>query len=167
MRFANVGGCRQLLVLLAVLHLGCATVFTLAPRAELQRFLSATWVYRCMTGLYRDYGYFAPAVASDVRAAALLARSDGLTTFVPFDAKGHETRLRINNLLGAALDQKGLRNTIVRSMAASLLGADRKVESAHVIFQRQVMPDMLSYRNGHRPAWRTVYVGRFDRRTTP
>lgn len=158
---------QQLLVGLAILHLGCAAIFVGAPHGHVRNFLEVSAVYRASTGLFRDYGYFAPSVASDARAAALLERPGEGSAFVPIGSEHHEVSFRINNLIMGALKEEKLRDTMLRSWAAALIGADARNTSARIVLQSYVVPTMLAYQDGQRPEWRTVYTGRFDRKEEP
>jgi hypothetical protein len=158
---------RALLVVAAFLHLLSVALFIWTVFAEELpgRLPAALRVYKNLSGTFRDYAFFAPQVASDVKAGFLVTDTAGQGTFVNFVAKNREVGFRYNCIIAACMrttDVRG-RDLFAQSWAALPLGSNPDANRVTVIVKALDIPSMHDYRAGKRPEWRTVYVGEFGR----
>jgi hypothetical protein len=123
--------------------------------------------YKNLSGIFRDYRFFAPAVASDVRAGFFLERPDGTSTFQAFFAENLEVGFRFHCIIGASMRNDRLRDLMAQSWAAAMLGSHPDVSRVTVVAQSFDLPAMRDYAAGEQPRWKTVYAGSFDRKAEP
>lgn len=150
---------------LAVVHLTMLVLFVWSGFAQSSPSTTASVVrtYRNFSGAFRDYAFFAPAVASDLRAGFILEYESGETRFLRFAADDREVAFRYNNIVAASMRDVRGRDLFAQSWAAFILGAHPDAVRASVITETFVVPSMAEYRAGERPDWTFVYVGRFER----
>jgi hypothetical protein len=159
---------RAVLVLGAFLHLLSVALFIWTVFAEdlPGKLPAALRFYKNLSGTFRDYAFFAPEVASDVKAGFLVTNTAGEESFVNFVTKNGEVGFRYNCIIAACM--RGTRNVrgrdlFAQSWAALLLGSDPGADRVTVMVKRLDVPSMRDYRAGKRPEWRTLYVGEFGR----
>lgn len=150
----------------AMLHLALVTVFIWTDVAEMssgtvQRGLRT---YKNLSGVFRDYRFFAPAVASDMRAGFFLEQRDGATEFLPFLADNLEVGFRYNCIIGSSMRNDKLRDLMAQSWSAVMLGSNPEAEKVTVVAESFELPSMRVFAAGARPTWKVVYAGKFDRR---
>ncbi len=120
--------------------------------------------YKNASGIFRDYRFFAPAVASDMRAGFILEKADGETEFQPFLADNLEVGFRYNCIIGASMRNEKVRDVMAQSWAATMLGANPQATRVTVVAQSYELPPMRRYAAGEEPSWQIVYAGKFDRK---
>jgi hypothetical protein len=155
-----------LLASLAVLHLALVCLFIWTDTSEtsggsVRRTLRT---YKNLSGIFRDYRFFAPAVASDMRAGFFLEQPDGTSVFEPFLADNLEVGFRYNCIVGSSMRDEKLRDLMAQSWAAVMLGSHPEVARVLVVAQSFDLPAMKDFAAGRRPSWKLVYAGRFERR---
>jgi hypothetical protein len=155
-----------LLACLAMLHLVLVGMFVWTNVSEtsdsaVHRTLRT---YRNLSGIFRDYRFFAPGVASDMRAGFFLERPDGTSEFQAFLSDNLEVGFRYNCIIGASMRSEALRDLMAQSWAAVMLGNHPDASHVTVVAQSFELPTMRAYAAGKRPHWRVVYAGKFDRR---
>jgi hypothetical protein len=157
---------RALLVVAAFLHLLSVALFIWTVFAEdlPGKLPGALRVYKNLSGTFRDYAFFAPEVASDLKAGFLLTDTAGEETFVNFVAKNREVGFRYNCIIAACMRDVRGRDLFAQSWAALLLGSRPDVDRVTVMVKTLDLPSMREYRTGKRPEWRTVYAAEFGRR---
>lgn len=149
----------------AALHLTVVAAFVWAgpPAADSapERVLRA---YQNLTGLFRDYTFFAPSVASDLRAGFLLdGGGDDPPTFISFLAQNREIGFRYNSLIASTMREPRGRDLFARSWAAFILGSQPDARRVTVVVEAYDVPSMEAFRAGEPARWRLVYAGQFSR----
>lgn len=124
-------------------------------------------LYKNLSGAFRDYTFFAPAVASDVKAGFLLEDTEGHASFVAFRARNREVAFKYNSIVAVSMRDERGRDLFAQSWAALMLGSHPAATSVTVVVDSFVLPPMKEYRAGARPAWQTIYAGTFARRNGP
>lgn len=126
---------------------------------------AALRTYRNVSGIFRDYTFFAPAVGSDYKAAFLLEDAGGGgARLVDFYSDSREINFRYRCLIGAGMRNVDAQDLYARSWAALLLGSDPAAGKVTVMTRMYALPTMAEYRRGRRPEWKTIYAGEFIRR---
>lgn len=160
MRQALMGG-------LALLHLGFVVAsvsmnFGSLPRGPLRK---AVLTYCNLSGTFRDYTFFAPGVASALKAGFLVEKEGGAEpTVVAFGSDSREITFRYGSIMRSGMQDERGRDLFAQSWAALILGNRPDADSVTVMVERMIVPSMEEYRRGLRPQWAAVYAGRFDRR---
>jgi hypothetical protein len=156
---------RAFLVVAAFLHLLSVALFIWTVFAEdlPGKLPAALRVYKNLSGTFRDYAFFAPEVASDLKAGFLVTDTAGEETFVNFAAKNREVGFRYNCIIAACMRDVRGRDLFAQSWAALPLGSTPDVDRVTVMVKTLDLPSMRDYRAGKRPEWRTVYVAEFGR----
>ncbi|HEY3132948.1 MAG TPA: hypothetical protein VGL91_26085 [Acidobacteriota bacterium] len=156
---------RALLVVAVLLHLLLVALFIWTGFAEdwPGKLPGALRVYKNLSGTFRDYAFFAPAVASDLKAGFLVTDTAGEETFVNFVAKNREVGFRYNCIIAACMRDVRGRDLFAQSWAALPLGSNPDANRVTVMVKTLDLPSMRDYRAGKRPEWKTVYVGEFGR----
>jgi hypothetical protein len=154
---------------LVLLHLLSVSVFlwTDFPRDSAPGEHAALRLYLNLSGSFRDYTYFAPSVASDMKAAFLVEDAGGRARLVNFTSANKEADFRYSCIINACMRQPWGRDLFAQSWAAALLGSEPEAERVTVIVGRHDLPTMEDYRRGRRPQWLTIYAGEFARRALP
>ena len=120
-------------------------------------------IYQNLSGLFRDYGYFAPRVGTDLRATFLLELRSGGTEVFNFTSNNQEASLRYNNILMASMRDEQGRDLFSRSLAAKVLGERVDATKVTIVVEGRNIPEMRDYQQGMRPEWYLVYAGTFNR----
>lgn len=158
-----------LLAGLASLHLAlvCLFIWTDVTEGPPGRVSGALRTYRNLSGIFRDYRFFAPAVASDVRAGFFLEAPDGTSTFEAFLADNLEVGFRYHCIVGSGMRDEHLRDLMAQSWSAVMLGAHPEAAMVTVVAESYELPPMRAYAAGALPSWRVIYAGKFDRTARP
>lgn len=123
--------------------------------------------YGALSGASSRFDFFAPAVASPLRAtfttidAAGRARACALE-----DGANREAQLRIASVVTCfyhAEYRPELRRALAASWAATVFGHHPAAERVVVRVEVDDLPTMAQYRAGWRPRWRPVYEAVFTR----
>ncbi|HMN96695.1 MAG TPA: hypothetical protein PKC43_09645 [Phycisphaerales bacterium] len=148
------------------LHLAMVALFVFTGYPGDRRGLIAdglrTW--RNLAGIFRDYTFFAPRVATDTKVAFLVEREGGGSRVVTLDSPTREGAFRINCVVNACLRDERARDLFAQSWAAGVLGADPEAIRVSVLAMAFEIPTMAAYREGERPRWLPLYAGAFERR---
>jgi hypothetical protein len=161
---------RQLLITaVAGLHLvlvacGAAGLFrALAPTAPVR---AVRW-YGAMSGASTGYGFFAPGVGPQVRAAFVLTDGQGRTWEDDFEAgRNQEVKLRLGSLVSSfPLEQReeALRRDLLASWADALLPRHPQAHKLQIRVEALEVPSRAEFRAGARPEWVTLYWATFTR----
>lgn len=158
-----------LLAGLASLHLALVCLFIWTDITETSESAAGDSLrtYRNLSGIFRDYRFFAPRVASDVRAGFFLEQADGTSQFQAFLADNLEVGFRYHCIVGSGMRDKYLRDLMAQSWAAVMLDANPEAAMVTVVAQSYELPPMRAYAAGARPSWKVVYAGKFDRTARP
>jgi hypothetical protein len=156
-----------LLAWLAALHLAMVCCFLWTHAAEGRRgvLADALRTYKNLSGIFRDYRFFAPAVASDLRAGFVLERADGTSWFEPFLSDNLEIGFRYTCIIGASMRDQRLRDLMAQSWSALMLGAHPEALRVTVVAQSFELPPLHAFAAGERASWKLIYAGVFDRRS--
>lgn len=148
---------------LGVLHLVlvCIFVWTEAAEASGGPAHRAMRTYKNLSGVFRDYRFFAPKVASDMRAGFFLEEPDGTSTFEAFAADNAEVGLRYHCLVASSMRNERLRDLMARSWSAVMLGSRPWATRVTVVAQAYELPTMAAFAAGQAPRWNVVYAGVF------
>jgi hypothetical protein len=120
--------------------------------------------YKNLSGVFRDYRFFAPAVASDMRAGFFLEQADGTTEFEAFATDNRELSLRYHCIIASSMRDERLRDLMARSWSAVMLGSHPDATRVTVVAQAFALPSMSAFVAGQEPRWNVVYAAAFDRR---
>jgi hypothetical protein len=134
---------------LGLVGLGAARLSPLPPEGGGRALAS----YGAFSGSGNAYGFFAPSVASQVRAdCALYDLAGGSWAGGPEPDGNREVELRLSTLRGQLAVPEG-RELLAASWATAELA--RRPEARLCVVQAQVyrMPSMADYRRGVRPTW--------------
>jgi hypothetical protein len=156
-----------LAAVLAFLHLAfvVASVWMNFGRLPAGIVKKAALTYCNVSGTFRDYSFFAPGVASALKAAFLVEEgTGGSPTLVTFGAESREIAFRYGSVMRSGMQDERGRDLFAQSWAALILGNRPSAESVTVMVERMLVPSMDEYRRGQRPEWTAVYAGRFSRR---
>lgn len=156
----------RVVALAAVLHLAAVCLFVWRGTPEGPgEWRSIARTYQNVSGTFRDYTFFAPAVASDLRAGFFVeGEEEGRSTFVSVAARNREIGFRYNCIVASCMRDLAGRDLFARSWAALVLGSHPEARSTTVVVEAYDVPTMESYRQGQRPQWDLVYAGTFARR---
>ena len=150
---------------LVLLHLFsvAAFIWTDLPAHVPSKLNAALLLYKNLSGTFRDFTFFAPAVGSDFKAAFLLEDSDHRTRVINFVTNNREADFRYRCLISSGMRNEAGRDLFAQSWAALLLGSNPDAEKVTVAVKRFSLPTMADYRQGKRPQWQMIYVGEFIR----
>lgn len=157
------------LAIAAALHLALVTVGAFGWGLPLGRgrAVRALNYYGAVTGASQRFSYFAPGVASPLRATFLLKTAAGRTWTDTLDEEaGREAQLRMESIVTNFMQAEyrpGLRRALAGSWAATMLGRHPEAERILVRVEICDLPTMTQYRAGDRPRWRPVYEAEFTR----
>jgi len=154
------------LACLAALHLALVGLFiwTDASETSSSPVHGMLRTYKNLSGIFRDYRFFAPSVASDMRAGFFLEHADGTSEFEPFVSDNLEVDFRYNCIIGSGMHDGKLRDVMAQSWSAVMLGSHPEAARVTVVAQSFELPPMKAFAAGARPSWKVVYAGKFDRR---
>lgn len=155
-----------LLAGLAVLHLAlvCVFIWTDASEASGGPVRRTLRTYKNLSGIIRDYRFFAPAVASDLRAGFFIEHGDRPGEFEPFLADNLEVGFRYACIVGSSMRDDKLRDVMAQSWSAVMLGSHPDATAVTVVAQSFELPPLRAFAAGARPSWKVVYAGTFDRK---
>jgi hypothetical protein len=134
-----------------------AEAYLFSPAGDVLR------LYNNVTGIFRDYSYFAPSVAGAVRVGFLIHGRDERTTFVPFAADHREADYRLHAIALACMRNARTRQVFAQSWAARMLGRHADATSVTVMVELLNLPPMIDYRQGTPLKWETIYAGTYER----
>jgi hypothetical protein len=121
-------------------------------------------LYGELSGADNRYGFFAPAVGSQLRTLFTLQDEQGRTwTDTHEHGRTHEGNLRFGGLTDAAWAHGNLDPVQLRSWAAAMLGRHPTATSVTICIQAYSVPTMSDYRFGKRPEWLPVYETTYAR----
>jgi hypothetical protein len=124
-------------------------------------------LYDAMSGAGDSYSFFAPAVGPQLRARYVLSTVQGERTEETLESgKSREVGFRLGNLAGTVYimaEQADLRRAFLGALAASRFGAHPEANLVQVNIEQWVVPTMAEYRDGARPAWRSLQEATFVR----
>lgn len=151
---------------LVLLHLMTVAAFLWAgfPGDSSGRLSDALRTYNNLSGSFRDYTYFAPAVGDNYKAAFILEDARGQSRLINFISDNREVDLRFQCIITVGMRREVLRDVFSQSWAALLFGSNPNAQKVTVMARRASVPTMADYRRGQRPSWVTVYAGEFARR---
>jgi hypothetical protein len=118
--------------------------------------------YGDLTGAANNYGFFAPAVASQIRARFLIAPAEGPSSVDTLEVRRPETDLRLNTML-SFFGVSEAQDLLARSWAATMFGKHPEAVTVTVVADTFILPTMREYREGKRPQWVEFYRGVFAR----
>jgi len=122
--------------------------------------------YGAITGADRQFGFFAPAVGTQLRAEFDLVDKNGQTQMTQLEAGvNRESQLRIGNLVSLFWDKiedETLRRTMAASMAAKMFNRFPETQSVAIRFEGYELPPMRMYAEGARPFWKPFYRAKFS-----
>ena len=155
-----------LLACLACAHLALVILFIWTDASEKSEHpvLRALRTYKNASGIFRDYRFFAPSVASDMRAGFFIEKPGGESEFQPFLADNLEVGFRYNCIIGSSMRSTKVRDVMAQSWSAAVLGAHPDASRVTVVAQSFELPSLSQYAAGARPSWKLVYAGKFDRK---
>jgi hypothetical protein len=119
----------------------------------------AVAAYRAYSGSNNGFGFYAPAVASELRATYRICREGKCAAAPRPPAMNREAALLLTSVYG-------VRDVLAASLAAAQF---QRAPDAGVIVVRAeafFVPTMEEYRDGKRPEWRTGYEYAFTRART-
>jgi hypothetical protein len=157
------------IAIVATLHLALVTAGAVgwSPPSGLGRAARTLDYYGAATGASHRFSYFAPGVASPLRAGFTLRDAAGRCwTDTLEEQANREAQLRIDSIVTNFMQAEfrpGLRRALAGSWAATMLGRHPQAERVLVRVEICDLPTMTQYRAGARPRWRPVYEAEFAR----
>jgi hypothetical protein len=136
---------------------GLAESASSAPARALQ-------TYKNLAGIFRDYRFFAPGVASDIRAGFILEQADGTSAFQAFMSESLELGLRYGCIVSASMRDEKVRDVLAQSWSAVMLGQHPEATRVTVVAQGFHLPSLQAFADGEKPAWQVIYAASFDRK---
>jgi hypothetical protein len=126
--------------------------------------------YSALSGADSNYGFYAPAVSSQVRGCFTLIAEDGTTWTDTLDQQRNSEAAR---RLGGSVDKMftlapqhqppGFPRSLAASWAATLFARHPAARQVRVEVQAYDVPTMTDCRGGARPGWQTLYQANFTR----
>ena len=164
-----------MLLVAAACHLGLVVAggvdLCLWERGPLGRLLT---YYAALSGADAGYAFFAPAVASPLRATIVVADPAGRTTTGTLTPRTtREAVIRTEDLvevfkrIDRRTDGIRMRRDIARSWAAALFARYPDAASVSVDVGHDHVPTMAAIRGGATPRWRSLYRARIARARGP
>jgi hypothetical protein len=119
--------------------------------------------YLNVAGLYRGYGYFAPAVGSDVRVAFVLTDSAGRRSFVDLSSSSREVSLHYDCMIRESMRMPSVRDAFTRSWAAYIFNQYPHAAVVTVLAETLNIPAMTQLARGAQQNWEIIYLANFSR----
>jgi hypothetical protein len=143
--------------------------FAAAGAMELD-FDHAPWLiarYGALSGTDSSYGFFAPAVGTQLRVSFELTREDGTkTTDVLTTGASHEADLRIGDMVAIFwMADEDLQRSLAASWAGRMLARHPEATRVVVHLDAYELPTMAEYQRGERPDWAPHYEAEFVHRS--
>jgi hypothetical protein len=159
---------RSFAVALAAIHLVLvvcgAAHFRLVP---LQWGGIVQHTYGALSGSDSGFGFFAPGVASQLRATFTMTDDAGNSwTDVLEHGNNREARLRLGTVVSNFAEEK-MRRDVAASCAATMFGRHPTARQVVVRVEVYELPPMEAYRAGAQPEWIPVYEATVSRENTP
>ncbi|WP_221392558.1 hypothetical protein [Dyadobacter sp. NIV53] len=154
------------IIILVFFHLVTVALFVWSGsvRNSTNDLVSLGRSYLNLSGSFRDYAYFAPSIANDLRAGFLVEDFDRKTSFIDFVSDNKEIGFRYNSVIASSMGGEKQRDLLAQSWAAFILGNQANAKNVTVVSQAYILPSMQDYQNGKRPAWKTIYLGKFEKK---
>jgi hypothetical protein len=119
--------------------------------------------YGAMSGSDNGYGFFAPGVASQLRARFTLSDGAGRSWGDTLEGEHNpEVTLRIGGIVGL-FAEGSLGPGLAASWAAKLFGRHPDARRLVVRVEAYDLPPMAEYRKGDSPRWQPIYEATFCR----
>jgi hypothetical protein len=123
--------------------------------------------YGALSGSDSSFGFFAPGVASQLRATFTMTDDEGRTwTDVLEHGNNREARLRLGTVV-SNFAEESMRRDVAASCAATMFGRHPTARQVVVRVEVYELPPMDAYRDGARPEWVPVYEVTVSRENTP
>jgi hypothetical protein len=123
--------------------------------------------YRGISFANRNFRFFAPAVADDLRLSIRLADAEGNQREHHFEDASRELQLAARAMLDHASDSADRMEEFARAWADHAMRAQPDVTAATVQIYRVLVPSMAQYRAGQRMQEQLVYARRFEHAPRP
>jgi hypothetical protein len=153
------------LPVLALCHLGLVLAGALGCRPELTGTAigHALGWYGHLSGSNNRYGFYAPAVATGMRASFTLSDQQG-RTWTDSLGQGNtaETDLRLGTLVSMA-GSDHWQTLLPRAWASALLARHLEATQVVVRIEYRELPSMADHGAGAAPRWQTIYHSAFTR----
>jgi hypothetical protein len=166
---ARPGVARRYWVILgaAVVHLGLAIGGAAESDFDGPKGLIST--YAALSGADSGYGFFAPAVGTQLRLLFHVVDEQGnRTSDVLETGVSHEADVRVGDLIAVFwLKDQELQRALAGSWAGRMFGRHPEAQKIVVHLDAYDLPDMDEYRAGRRPGWEPYYEASFVRRAEP
>jgi hypothetical protein len=117
--------------------------------------------YGDFSGAANNYGFFAPSVASEVRARFTVQLKDGQILNDSIYFKNDEMNLRISTMYIFCSVEEA-RDPFSRSLGAYVLSRYRNPQKVTVNLEQISIPTMTEFRTGKRIAWELFYSSSFE-----
>jgi hypothetical protein len=150
---------------LALCHLGLVLAGALGWRPDSSRTAIGTGLgwYGHMSGSNNRYGFYAPAVATGMRASFTLTDWEG-RTWTDSLGRGNtaETDLRLGTLVSMA-GSDHWQSLLPSAWASALLARHPDADQVTIRIDYRELPSMAEHRAGAAPRWLTIYHSAFTR----
>jgi hypothetical protein len=121
-------------------------------------------LYGELTSADSQFGFFAPAVGSQLRTVFVLTDAEGHSWEDTLDkGANRECYIRQAGMTDAAWCQGNVDHAQVASWAAGMLGRHPSAVSVQVCIEAFDVPRMSQYRGGARPSWVPAYSLTYER----
>jgi hypothetical protein len=155
---------RWLACAIATVHLVILFIFALVHEPFKNNIpISPLRWYGELTGAYTSYNFFAPAVASEVRATFVFTDQSGIVWKEEFKTGNWEVDQKIMTMLYFFPASESC-DLIARSWAAQALSRHIGASQVEVIVDILQIPTLEEAQLGNALSWKPFYRGRFARR---
>jgi len=125
--------------------------------------------YRALSFANRNFRFFAPAVADDLRLSIVLADAAGNQREYHFEFEdgARESQLAARAMLDHASDSADRMDEFARAWGDHAMRTKPEVTAATVTIYRVLVPSMAQYRAGQRMHEQLMYATRLERGSQP
>lgn len=155
----------NVLLACAIIHLSLAGLSAahLRPISDSRPAGRVLYAYCEITGANNNFGFFAPAVASQVRVRFTLCDKAGQCSLDSLATRSDEVNLKLHTMFSFFTVSEA-QDLLARSWAAQMLARHPDAQSISVEAEMFQLPTMTEYSAGRRPEWPQFYRAVFARR---
>jgi hypothetical protein len=155
----------RLLLGIAIVHLSLAALSAahLRPISDASPPGRAVYAYSEIAAVNNNFGFFAPAVASQVRVRFTLCDKGGHCSPDTLATGSDEVNLKLHTMYSFFMVSEA-QDLLARSWAAQMLARHRDAETVMVEAEIFQLPTMIEYSAGRREEWMPFYHAVFARR---
>ena len=126
---------------------------------------AALFAYLHSAGIEGAYSFFAPNVPENFKLAFEFRNPDGSVEYDLPNVESHAAGLRLGSLLDkiGRSDSEQYRKILIRMLTSMAWENHPEAVSAHAVFGKLKLPDLVEYERGVRPAYEFIAAYEFER----